>query len=47
MFGKKLAKKDSETGAIAVEGLEGLPSFLLRKKTIRIVYNQRFGCVNF
>ena len=29
---KKLAKKDEETGAIAVEGLEGLPSFLLRKK---------------
>ena len=29
---KKLAKKDSETGAIAVEDLEGLPSFLLRKK---------------
>ena len=29
---KKLAKKDEETGAIAVEDLEGLPSFLLRKK---------------
>jgi len=29
---KKLAKKDEETGAIAVENLEGLPSFLLRKK---------------
>ena len=29
---KGLAKKDEETGAIAVEDLEGLPSFLLRKK---------------
>src|SRR3989344_4811542 len=29
---KKLAKKDEQTGAIAVENLEGLPSFLLRKK---------------
>ena len=29
---KKLAKKDEETGAIAVEDLDGLPSFLLRKK---------------
>ena len=29
---KRLAKKDEETGAIAVEDLEGLPSFLLRKK---------------
>ena len=29
---KKLAKKDEETGAIAVENLDGLPSFLLRKK---------------
>ena len=29
---KGLAKKDEETGAIAVENLEGLPSFLLRKK---------------
>jgi len=29
---KRLAKKDEETGAVAVEDLEGLPSFLLRKK---------------
>src|SRR3989339_1261008 len=29
---KKLAKKDEETGAIAVEDLDGVPSFLLRKK---------------
>lgn len=29
---KKLAKEDKETGAIAVEDLDGLPSFLLRKK---------------
>ena len=29
---KRLAKKDEETGAIAVEDLDGLPSFLLRKK---------------
>ena len=29
---KKLARIDKETGAIAVEGLKGLPSFLLRKK---------------
>ncbi len=29
---KKLAKKDEETGAVAVEDLDGLPSFLLRKK---------------
>ncbi|MCK6463042.1 MAG: arginine--tRNA ligase [Candidatus Pacebacteria bacterium] len=29
---KKLAKIDSETKAVAVEGLDGLPSFLLRKK---------------
>src|SRR3989337_787420 len=29
---KKLAKKDEETGAIAVEDLDGLPSFFLRKK---------------
>ena len=29
---KKLAKEDKETGAIVVEDLDGLPSFLLRKK---------------
>lgn len=29
---KKLAKTDTETGAVAVENLENLPSFLLRKK---------------
>lgn len=29
---KKLAKIDTETGAVAVENLNGLPSFLLRKK---------------
>ena len=29
---KNLAKEDKETGAIVVEDLDGLPSFLLRKK---------------
>ena len=47
MFGKKLAKKDPETGAIVVENLESLPSFYCGKKTIPIVYNQRFGGVDF
>ena len=30
--GEKISQKDPETGAIVVEDLEGLPSFLLRKK---------------
>ena len=41
ILNRKIAFEDSESGAIAVENLEGLPSFLLRKKDGSTLYITR------